>query len=150
MSEKTQKRSPKKKDGPKTVFEFSAGGVVARAGEVLLVWAKDLKGRSVVTLPKGLIKRGETGEEAALREVREETGFRCRIVKELPKSEYFYRRGDKLVRKTVRWFLMEPIEKEGEHDQEIDDVRWLSVEEAIGALSYDADRKLVETAAAGV
>ena len=97
--------------------------VVALAGEVLLVWAKDLKGRSVVTLPKGLIKRGETGEEAALREVRGETGFRCRIVKELPKSEYFYRRGDKLVRKTVRWFLMEPIEKEGEHDHEVDDVR---------------------------
>ncbi len=49
-----------------------------------------------------------------------------------------------------RWFLMEPIEKEGERDHEIDDVRWLSVEEAIGALSYDADRTLVETVEAGV
>jgi 8-oxo-dGTP pyrophosphatase MutT (NUDIX family) len=118
MSEKTQKRSSKKKARSKTVFEFSAGGVVARAGEALLVWARDLKGRSVVTLPKGLVKRGEASEEAALREVREETGFRCRIVNELPKSEYFYRRSDKLVRKTVRWFLMEPIEKEGGHDHE--------------------------------
>lgn len=45
---------------------------------------------------------------------------------------------------------MEPIEKEGERDHEIDDVRWLSVEEAIGALSYDADRTLVETVEAGV
>ena len=101
-------------------------------------------------MPKGLIKRGEAGEEAALREVREETGYRCRIVNELPKSEYFYRRGDKLVRKTVRWFLMEPVEKEGEHDHEIDDVRWLPVKEAIDALSYDSDRKLVETLEAGL
>ena len=69
---------------------------------------------------------------------------------ELPKSEYFYRRGDKLVRKTVRWYLMEPIEKEGERDHEIDDVRRLTVEEAIDALSYDSDRKLVETMEAGV
>lgn len=150
MSERTRKKGSKKKAKPKTVFEFSAGGVVTRDGEVLLVWARDLKGGSVVTLPKGLIKRGETGEEAALREVREETGFRCRVVNELPKSEYFYRRGDKLVRKTVRWFLMEPIEKEGEHDHEIDDVRWLPVEEAIDALSYDSDRKLVEATEAGV
>jgi 8-oxo-dGTP pyrophosphatase MutT (NUDIX family) len=150
MSEKTQKRSPKKKGGPKTVFEFSAGGVVARGGEVLLVWARDLKGKRVVTLPKGLIKRGETGEEAALREVREETGFRCRVVNELPKSEYFYRRGDKLVRKTVRWFLMEPIEKEGEHDHEVDDVRWAPVKEAIETLSYDSDRKLVEAVEDGL
>ena len=101
-------------------------------------------------MPKGLVKRGETGEEAALREVREETGYRCRVVNELPKSEYFYRRGDKLVRKTVRWFLMEPVEKEGEHDHEIDDVRWLPVEEAINALSYDSDRKLVETVGASL
>ena len=96
-------------------------------------------------MPKGLIKRGETGEEAALRETREETGFRCRIVDELPASEYFYRRGGKLVRKTVRWFLMEPVEKEGSHDSEIEDVRWLPVKEALSALSYDSDRKLVET-----
>jgi hypothetical protein len=71
-------------------------------------------------------------------------------VNELPKSEYFYRRGDKLVRKTVRWFLMEPVKKEGGHDHEIDDVRWLPVKEAIDALSYDSDRKLVETAEAGL
>jgi 8-oxo-dGTP pyrophosphatase MutT (NUDIX family) len=150
MSEKTRKGSSKKKARQKTVFEFSAGGVVARAGEILLVWARDLKGRSVITLPKGLVNRGETSEEAALRETREETGYRCNIVKELPKSEYFYRRGDKLVRKTVRWFLMEPVEKEGEHDHEIDDVRWLPVKEAIDALSYDSDRKLVETVEAGL
>lgn len=45
---------------------------------------------------------------------------------------------------------MEPIEKEGERDHEIDDVRWMTVEEAIDALSYDSDRKLVETMEAGV
>ncbi|MBO0863178.1 MAG: NUDIX hydrolase [Chloracidobacterium sp.] len=144
MTGKAQKGISKKKAKPKTVFEFSAGGIVARAREVLLVWARDLKGRSVVTLPKGLVKRGETSEEAALREVREETGYRCRVMKELPKSEYFYRRGDQLVRKTVRWFLMEPVEKEGEHDHEVDDARWMPVEEAIDALSYDSDQKLVE------
>jgi 8-oxo-dGTP diphosphatase len=97
-----------------------------------------------------LVKRREIGEEAALREVREETGYRCRIVNQLPKSEYFYRRGEKLLRKTVRWFFMEPVEKEGERDHEVDDVRWLPVKEAIDALSYDSDLKLVETAEAGL
>jgi 8-oxo-dGTP pyrophosphatase MutT (NUDIX family) len=83
-------------------------------------------------------------------EVREETGFRCRVVNELPKSEYFYRRGDKPVRKTVRWFLMEPVEKEGEPDHEIDEARRAPVEEAIDALSCDSDRKLVEAVGAGL
>jgi 8-oxo-dGTP pyrophosphatase MutT (NUDIX family) len=144
MSEKTSKSKTGKKPRPKTVFEFSAGGVVRHDDDVLLVRARDLKGNSVFTLPKGLLDRGETSEEAALREVREETGYRCRIVNELPKAEYFYRRGDKLVRKTVRWFLMEPLAKEGEHDHEIDDVRWLPADKAVELLSYESDRKLIE------
>src|SRR4029450_4462771 len=56
--------------GQEVVFEFSAGGVVRRAGEVLLVWTKDLKGRQVVTLPKGLGEPRETSEAAASREER--------------------------------------------------------------------------------
>ncbi len=150
MSEKTRKSKSEKEAGPKTIFEFSAGGVVTREGEVLLVWTKDLKGNTAITLPKGLVNRGETSEEAALREVREETGFRCRIVSELPKSEYFYRRGDKLVRKTVRWFLMEPVAKEGEHDHEIDDVQWLPISEALEALTYKSDCELIEAAKASL
>src|SRR5262245_45071406 len=141
MSGKKQKGSTEKKAKPKTVFEFSAGGVVRRNSEILIVRTKDLKGNSVFTLPKGLVERDETSELAALREVREETGYRCQIVDELPRSEYFYRRGDHLVRKTVRWFLMEPIVKEGDHDHEIDEVHWFSIDEALERLSYDSDRK---------
>ena len=126
-----------------TVFEFSAGGVVRRGDEVLLVWAKDLKGEQVVTLPKGIVDPGETSEQAAVREVREETGYRCRILGELPRSEYFYRRGGLLVRKTVRWFLMEPVTEEGTHDDEIDEVRWVPAAEAVGLLAYEADQRLV-------
>jgi 8-oxo-dGTP pyrophosphatase MutT (NUDIX family) len=141
-------KSPKKAVS-QTVFEFSAGGVVVREHEVLLVWTKDLKGRGVVTLPKGLVGRHETSEAAALREVREETGYRCRVLTELPRSEYFYRRAERLVRKTVRWFLMEPVAQEGQHDHEITEVRWVPLAEALGLLSYESDRKLLEAVMGG-
>ena len=117
-----------------------------RAPEVMLVWARDLKGMTVVTFPKGIVEKGEKSQEAALREVREETGYRCEIVNELPRSEYFFRREGQLVRKTVRWFVMRPLALEGKHDDEIERVDWVKTDDALRLLTYESDRELLASA----
>lgn len=132
---------------PKAQFEYSAGGVVRDAqGRFLVVETTDLKGNAVWTFPKGLLERGERSRGAALREVKEETGYRCRIVGELPKAEYWFRHGGQLVKKTVRWFLMEPVEQVGSHEWEVRSVAWLPPEEALERLTYASDRDLVRAA----
>ena len=129
------------------IYEFSAGGLVLdEAGRVLLIRARDLRSRPVWTLPKGTLVAGETSAEAAVREVREETGWRCELIRELDAVTYWFQRGGTRIRKTVRWFLMRPVEKEGEHDHEVDEVAWADRDEALRRLRYDSDRRLVTTA----
>jgi 8-oxo-dGTP pyrophosphatase MutT (NUDIX family) len=126
------------------ILEFSAGGlVVDENGRVLLIRARDLRGRPVWTLPKGTLAPGETSMAAALREVQEETGYRCELVRELEPITYWFQRGGRRIKKTVRWFLMRPIEKVGEHDHEVDEVLWADRADALSRLRYDSDRKLV-------
>jgi len=128
------------------VFEFSAGGVVLdEQGRVLLIRARDLRNRPVWTLPKGTLNEGETSAQAAVREVREETGYRCEVVRELEVVTYWFQRRDVRIKKTVRWFLMRPLVKEGEHDHEVDEVAWAESADALGRLRYDSDRRLVST-----
>ena len=104
-------------------LEFSAGGlVVDEHGSVLLIRARDLRDRPVWTLPKGALNPGETSADAALREVREETGYRCEVVRELEVVTYWFQRDGQRIRKTVRWFLMRPLEKVGDHYHEVDEV----------------------------
>ncbi len=126
-------------------LERSAGGVVVdERGRVLLIKTRDLKGRPVWTLPKGLIQPGESPQEAARREVREETGYECEVVGELPPSRYWFRREGRLVRKTVHWFQMRPLRKVGAPDWEVEAVAWVPLEEAPQRLSYKGDRELLE------
>ena len=126
------------------LLEFSAGGlVVDERGSVLLIRARDLRARPVWTLPKGALNPGETSVDAALREVREETGYRCEVVRELEPVTYWFQRDGQRVRKTVRWFLMRPLEKVGDHDHEVDEVAWAEPEEARARLRYDSDRRLL-------
>jgi 8-oxo-dGTP pyrophosphatase MutT (NUDIX family) len=132
------------------LLEFSAGGlVVDERGSVLLIRARDLRDRPVWTLPKGALNPGETSADAALREVREETGYRCEVVRELEAVTYWFQRNGQRIRKTVRWFLMRPIEKVGDHDHEVDEVAWADPEEASARVRYDSDRRLVALARAG-
>ncbi|OLC51674.1 MAG: hypothetical protein AUH77_13190 [Candidatus Rokubacteria bacterium 13_1_40CM_4_69_39] len=127
------------------VLQFSAGGlVVDERGRVLLIRARDLRNQPVWTLPKGTLGPGESSADAALREVREETGYRCEVVRELDTATYWFQRDGQRIRKTVRWFLMRPLEKVGEHDHEVDEVAWLERDAALGRLRYDSDRHLVE------
>jgi 8-oxo-dGTP diphosphatase len=119
----------------------AAGGVVVRDGRVVLVHRPKYDDWS---LPKGKLDPGEGWEDAALREVEEETGLRCRLVREVGSSRYRDAKGrDKL----VRYWLMEPLGGEFEPHQEIDEIRWLVPEEAEAALSYERDREILRESA---
>ena len=131
------------------IFEFSAGGVVLREGDVLLIRARDLKGRPVWTFPKGKLNASEKSPDAAVREVEEETGWRCRIESELPRSQYWFHREGRRVRKTVRWYKMRTLAQVGDPDAEVDEVAWVPVKEAMARLTYDADKRLLQAAVNG-
>jgi len=125
-------------------LEFSAGGLVLDAqGRVLLIRARNLRDQPVWTLPKGTLKPGESSVDAALREVQEETGYRCEIVREMAPVTYWFQRDGRRIRKTVRWYLMRPLAKVGEHDHEVDEVSWVERAEAEARLRYDSDRRLL-------
>lgn len=130
------------------ILEFSAGGVVLdEHGRVLLIRARDLRSRPVWTLPKGTLAAGESNTDAALREVREETGYRCEVVRALPAVTYWFQRDGRRIKKTVCWFLMRPVEKVGEHDHEVDEVAWADPAAALDRLRYDSDRRLLASLA---
>ena len=130
-----------------TKFEYSAGGVVARGEKLLLVEVKNLQGEILWTFPKGHLEKGETSRDAALREVEEETGFRCEILEPLTSVHYFFMKGEKRISKRVRWFLMRPIEETGVHDaEEVLRVQWMDAETTRKNLRYPSDFKLLDLA----
>jgi ADP-ribose pyrophosphatase YjhB (NUDIX family) len=133
-------------DPRRQIFEFSAGGLVVDGEDrVLLIRARDLRNQPVWTLPKGALVTGETSRDAALREVREETGYHCEVVRELETVTYWFQRAGGRIRKSVKWYLMRPLAKEGEHDHEVDEVAWADRADALTRLRYDSDRRLLTT-----
>ena len=116
----------------------AAGGVVLRDGEVCLVHRPRYDDW---TLPKGKLDDGESFEEAALREVHEETGLRCRLGDELEPARYTDQKGRP---KIVRYWAMDVVDDDGfAPNDEVDEVRWVPVAEAASLLTYDHDRDLV-------
>ena len=92
------------------------------------------------SLPKGKLLAGETDEEGALREVLEETGFRCGLGEELPSARYI----DHLGRpKVVRYWRMTQGGGAFRPGDEVDELRWLPIGEAAALVSYDRDRDLI-------
>jgi len=75
--------------------------------------------------------------------VREETGWRCELVRALDPVTYWFQHDGRRVKKTVSWFLMRPVEKVGEHDHEVDEVAWATKEDALARVRYDSDRRLI-------
>lgn len=128
----------------KITFEFSSGGVVIEDNKVLLIKVENLKGEKVWTFPKGHIEKNERAPESALREVEEETGYRCKILKQLDSVQYWFKDEGKLIKKTVKWFLMDPVKKNSKQDKEVIKTGWFETEKALEILSYKSDRKTLE------
>lgn len=97
------------------------------------------------SLPKGKLDRGESHEDAALREVAEETGATCRLGPGLGTVRYPDPRGRP---KEVRYWLMEPLAGAFDPSDEVDQMRWLPPQEALDALTYELDREVVRRAMA--
>jgi 8-oxo-dGTP diphosphatase len=116
----------------------AAGGVVVRDGALLLVHRPHYDDW---TLPKGKLDPGESWEEAALREVEEETGLTCELGEELGRTFYVDGQGRE---KEVRYYRME-CNGEPSAQNEVDQVRWVPLPEAHAVLSYDRDRDLIAT-----
>lgn len=133
----------------KTMTDFSCGGVVwdAARRRLLLVKVVNLANETVWTFPKGHPEKGESDEQAAVREVLEETGWRARVVRPIKDAHYSFVREDVRYEKTVRWFLMVPDAKDGEFDpEEVVEPAWVDVAAVQGLLGYDSDRDLLAAA----
>ena len=123
----------------------AAGGVVRKNGSrgPMRVAVVHRPGYDDWSFPKGKLDRGETLEDAALREVEEETGLRCKLVGEVGCTSYLDRRGRN---KVVCYWLMEPVGgRKFAPGGEVDQLRWVPVSEAMQLLTYDRDRQLLKS-----
>jgi 8-oxo-dGTP pyrophosphatase MutT (NUDIX family) len=134
----------------RTVRELSAGGVIYRSHggkfEIALIHA-----RNRWALPKGHVEQGETTDATAVREVREETGLEGRPVAKLGEIRYSYRvkAGEEVFRinKRVHFYLLRYTRGDvANHDNEVDEARWLPIDEAIERLKFATERKMARRA----
>jgi 8-oxo-dGTP pyrophosphatase MutT (NUDIX family) len=132
-------------------YRRSAGGVVYRwRGRRVEVCLIATAGKTRWQLPKGRIERGETREEAALREVQEETGLEGRIEELLGEISFRYvRKHRKRIHKRVVFFLMAYVDgSTDDHDDEVDEARFFAIEDALDRLTFESERDMVSRARA--
>lgn len=119
---------------------------------VAVILRRNRAGRQELCLPKGHLEFGETAAEAAVREVREETGIDSRIICHISSVDYWFSGSAARIHKMVHHFLMEylggDITAAGDPDQEAEDAQWLDLHEASRALSYANERRVVRAALA--
>ena len=130
-------------------IELSAGGAVVRGGDVIVVVPvkRDAQRRRVLVLPKGHLDPGETDEAAAVREVAEETGVVAELIDKLGDVEYSYERRGRRRDKRVAFYLFEYRSGSVEdHDHEIEEARWMPLNEAVRDLTYKGEREIVRRA----
>ena len=135
-----------------TKREVSAGGVAYRRRrgkvQVALAARRTRRGDLVWGLPKGEIEPGESPQDAALREVREETGLRTIIEDPLGEIRYVYVWEGVRIRKLVHFFLMRRTGGDVRlHDDEMEDVRWFPLADALRLAAYKGEREVLERAA---
>ncbi len=120
----------------------AAGGIVTRRVnghiEIACIYRE---ARGDWTFPKGKLDPGETFEEAALREVLEETSLHCEIVRFIGTTNYTHRKGKN---KIVAYYLMHVLEGEFEANEEVDELVWLPIEQVREHLTWDRDQELFD------
>jgi 8-oxo-dGTP pyrophosphatase MutT (NUDIX family) len=129
--------------------EFSAGGVVVREGRCIVIvpTRRAADGSRVLALPKGHPDGGESAADAALREVREETGVEASLVEKLGEIRYWYMRGGRRISKVVSFFLLDYVSGElDDHDHEVELAEWMALEDAARELTYGGERDMAAAA----
>lgn len=155
MNQKKTTQRTKKKQPPRAKREFTAGGVVYRTGKdgIDILMIQDHKGRW--TIPKGHVEPRESLQQTAIREVREETGLRQLVIRELlDKIHFFYRKEGKLIFMTTYVYLMEAMGDTDaivpENNEGITDVKWFHSEEALKLIEYKDTERLFRTGLAKI
>lgn len=125
--------------------EFSAGGIVFNNnGQVLLTKHSQNKHWS---FPKGLIDSGQTAQQAALREVKEEGGIAAEILDKVGYSKYVYTFNGEKIFKIVTYFLMKYLSGDiKDHDFEVEEAGWYTPEAALKQLTFAQDKELLKKA----
>lgn len=148
----TSGKASRRPRGASTKREISAGGVVYRRDgdeiEIVLASRRTRRGELAWGLAKGGIEENESPEEAAVREVREETGLLAEIEGSLGETRYFYVWEDVRIRKTVHFFLMRHTGGNiDDRDDEMEEIRWFPLERALKRAAYRGERDVLVRAA---
>jgi len=140
--------------GLPVVEETSAGGLVVHTlqgvAQAAVIARRNRAGRLEWCLPKGHLEGDETPEEAAVREIAEETGIQGRVLRRLGVIDYWFTGDDRRVHKVVHHFLLGALggelTVEGDPDGEAEDVEWVAITDLPGRLAYPNERRLAEAA----
>jgi 8-oxo-dGTP pyrophosphatase MutT (NUDIX family) len=135
-----------------TKLQISAGGVAIRKKKKTVEVALISVGEQARwQLPKGLVDKGESTADAAVREVREEAGVETEPIERIDKIEYWYlwnEDGERIrYHKFVYFYLLKyKSGKVGDHDAEVNEARWFEINEAVRVIAFDSERKIVKKA----
>ena len=131
-------------------FQTSSGGVLFRKENdqtsIVLIARNN---RIIWCLPKGIIEANETAEEAAEREVSEETGLKGKIIDKIGEVSYWYWSKEDKTRyfKTVHFYLMEHLGGDtSDHDSEVEEAKWFPIDDAIQIMTFKSERGIVSKA----
>jgi len=141
----SKRRAPRMR----TVAETSAGGLVVdtETGHAAVIGRLDRRGRLLWSLPKGHVEHGETVEQAAVREVAEETGIDSAVVAALGSIDYWFVAEDRRIHKTVHHFLLRAVGGTlSDADYEVAEVAWVPLADLPARLAYADERRLVQRA----